>query len=281
MEEQAPLNEYVRRQVFVAFDTETTGLWAPVNRIVEIGAVKFEVEVREDETFQSLIDPQRVMPPDVIKVHGITDDMVAGAPDACEVLTRFREFCGTDTVLIAHNAPFDISFVGAELARAGLAFGDNIIIDTVDIVRRTTPGLKSYSLESLSRQFGLASSQDHRALADARLVAELFRLVAADIEGVGKKEDWGKKGAAYRMSDWHDDTTRLPEEYAELDLAVRQQQRVQIVYEAKKNVPQRRIIQTHRIHRLRDAYYIEGFCEQAEAERTFRLDRITRYNVLE
>lgn len=275
------LNEYLRRQVFVAFDTETTGLWAPVNRLVEIGAVKFELDVEGGETFQSLINPERSMPLDVLNVHGITDAMVADAPLAPAVLEQFREFCGSDTVLIAHNAPFDISFVGSEFNRAGLEFGDNIVVDTVDIFRRTMPGLMSYSLEALARRFHLAPSQEHRALADARLVAQLFRMAAPALDGVGKKEDWGKDLAAYRMADWHDDGVHLPREFAELDQAVRQNQRLQIVYEAKPNVPQRRTIQARRIHKLRGAYYIEAWCERARADRTFRLDRITRYQILE
>jgi DNA polymerase III epsilon subunit family exonuclease len=275
------INEYIRRQVFLAFDTETTGLWAPVNRVVEIGAVKFEIEVEGGRHFQSLINPERPMPLDVIGVHGITDIMVSDAPLAPDVLQRFKEFVGTDTVMIAHNAPFDIGFLGNEFDRAGIEPPENIIVDTVDIYHRTVPGLMSYSLEALSRRFHLAPSQEHRALADAMLVAELFRLAAPELGQVGKKEDWEKNFAAYRIADWHDDSIHLPEEYAELDRAVREHQRITIVYEAKPNVPQRRTIQTKRIHHKRGTYYIEGFCEKAKADRTFRLDRITRYTVLE
>ncbi len=281
MDKSDYINEYLRRQVFVAFDTETTGLWAPVNRVVEIGAIKFELEVEGGQTFQSLINPERTMPMDVIGVHGITDAMVMDAPAAPEVLQQFKEFCGSDTILIAHNAPFDISFVGMEFARANIPPPENIIIDSVDILHRTIPGQPSYALEAMARRFSLASSQEHRALEDARLVAELFRIAAPNIESIGKKEDWPKHVAAYTMSDWHDDTIRLPREYAELDQAIRQHQRITIVYEAKPNVPQRRTIQTRRIHKRRDVYYIEGFCEKARADRTFRLDRITRYTVLE
>ncbi len=275
------LNEYLRRQVFVAFDTETTGLWAPVNRVVEIGAVKFEMEVEDGQRFSSLINPERPMPLEVIRVHGITDLMVCDAPTAPEVLAQFKAFLGTDTVLIAHNAPFDISFLGMEFSRAQIPAPENIIIDTVDILHHTIPGLPSYSLEALARRFKLAPAQEHRALADALLVMELFRMAAPAIEDVGKKEDWGKHLAAYRMDEWHDDTARLPEEFAELDEAVRLNRRVTIVYEAKPNVPSRRTIQTRRIHKLRDIYYIEAWCEQAKADRTFRVDRITRWTVVE
>ena len=281
MFDKSDLNEYLRRQVFVAFDTETTGLWAPVNRVVEIGAVRFELEVEGGRSFESLINPERTMPLDVIRVHGITDQMVAEAPLAADILKQFKEFCGSDTVLIAHNAPFDISFLGMEFSRAGISYPENIIVDTVDILHRTAPGLPSYSLEALARRFRFAQVQEHRALADALLVAALFRLAAPGLEGIGKKEDWGRNLAAYRMAEWHDDSIRLPEEFAALDRAVRLNQRITIVYEARPNAPQRRTIQPRRIHRLRNAYYIEGWCEKARADRTFRLDRITRYTLEE
>ena len=102
---------------YVAFDTETTGLWAASHRIVEIGAVKFVPAIEKFVTFQHLINPQRTMPEDVIEIHGITDDMVAKAETADIVLKRFIKFCGEDSILIAHNALFDISFVAGELER--------------------------------------------------------------------------------------------------------------------------------------------------------------------
>ena len=98
-------------RALVAFDTETTGLWAVSDRLVEIGAVKFRLGENPTATFQELINPEREIPPDAIAVHHIGNSMVLNAPKAAGVLERFVEFIG-DAVLVAHNAPFDISFVG-------------------------------------------------------------------------------------------------------------------------------------------------------------------------
>ena len=97
---------------FVAFDLETTGL-SPIScRIVEFGAVRFNLAAGELETFEQIVDPQCPIPPETIRVHGITDAMVRGMPTVSEVLPAFLGFLGgPDTVLMAHNASFDIGFL--------------------------------------------------------------------------------------------------------------------------------------------------------------------------
>ena len=167
-------NHFLSSQTFVAFDTETTGLWAQAHRVVEIGAVRFNLSSESTEIFSTLINPQRPMPEEVINIHGITDEMVADAPSIEIVLPRFIDFCG-DSILLAHNASFDISFIACELERTNLKFGDNLILDTVDIYRRLFPGLPKYSLLRLAQKFNFAKTQDHRAVSDARLVQQLFQ----------------------------------------------------------------------------------------------------------
>jgi DNA polymerase III epsilon subunit-like protein len=94
-----------------------------MHRLVEIGAVRFRPDGRELATFQQLIDPQAVIPEDVQQVHGITDIMVQGQPTIKHVLPRFIEFLGPpDTILLAHNAPFDLGFLVMALIRLGIAY---------------------------------------------------------------------------------------------------------------------------------------------------------------
>lgn len=163
MDNQLELNDFLRQTTFVAFDTETTGLLALSHHIVEIAAVKFRLDSEKTEQFQELVNPGVPMPEEVIAIHGISDQMVAGAGSIAEVLPRFIEFCGQDSILIAHNAPFDISFVAQELKRTGLSFGPIRVIDTVDIFRKFYPRLPRYSLLALAKQFRVADSQSHRA----------------------------------------------------------------------------------------------------------------------
>jgi len=275
------LTEYLRRQAFIAFDTETTGLWAPVNRLVEIAAVKFCLDQPRVDTFQSLINPQRLIPDEVIKIHGITDDVVAEAPTVRPVLEQFIEFCGDGSILIAHNALFDISFVNCELSRVGLEFGDNLILDTVDIFRRLYPGLESYSLLSLVTQFDIAQTQQHRALEDAHLVHRLFCMAAEQFGPIGNVDDLKSSFTTFTISEWPGEAKELPAEFGELNRALKQNLRVEIIYQSQSQLVRTRVIQPKQVYVLGSRFYINAFCERSRAERTFRLDRIEEFRILE
>jgi len=281
MQKLGEISDYILQQTFVAFDTETTGLWAPANRIIEIGAVKFRIRQPDTEIFESLLNPKRSIPPEVIRIHGITDKMVIDAPFAEDILPKFMSFCGTDSVLIAHNAPFDISFVGCELERFELDFGNNIILDTVDLFKRYFPDLASYSLLALARHFSIAESQEHRAFGDAALVHKLFELIAPKIGNIKNKSDLSHVASIYSMADCRAQKTDLPEEHAELNRALNEKLRVRIEYTTPSNEPTIRVIRPENFYHLGQVFYINAFCERAWGERTFRLDRIGEYHVLD
>lgn len=273
--------EFIKQQTFVAFDTETTGLWAPSNRIVEIGAIKFKPGDDNSAKFQTLVNPQKPIPPEVIRIHQITDADVANAPTAEVVMERFIEFCGEDSILIAHNAPFDISFVGCELDRYEMQFSDNTIIDTTDIFRRYFPNLASYSLLSLAQHFSIVDIQSHRALADAVIVQRLFEIAAPKLGDIKQQSDLSHILSTYKMGDWRARNTTLPEEYSDLNHALDEKKRIRIVYATPSNEPTSRIIQPKNFYQLGQVYYIMAYCERVNDERTFRLDRIREYKVLE
>ena len=267
-------------QSFVAFDTETTGLWAQAHRVVEIGAIRFSLSSESTDIFSTLVNPQRPMPDEVIRIHGITDDMVAGAPTIDKVLPDFIEFCA-DSILIAHNAPFDISFVACELERTGLEFGDNLILDTVDIYRRLYPGLPAYSLLKLAQQFNLARTQDHRAVADAALVQQLFQNA---IERFPKLNHLDELKNTFTVLDMHDSTSApasVPSALEGLVTACDENRRVRIIYLGSSQPPSSRVIQPRSLHSLGSRSYVTAHCEQANAERTFRLDRIQTCELLD
>jgi DNA polymerase III epsilon subunit family exonuclease len=269
------------RSTFVAFDTETTGLWALSNRLVEIAAVKFQLESDTYQDFQTLIDPGRPIPREATAIHGITDQMVTGAPTAETAIAGFLSFCGADSILIAHNAPFDISFVGNEMDRARLAFPPNPIIDTVDIFRRIAPGLPSYSLISLSKQYKLAESQEHRGLSDAQLVRRLFLVAMRTLPAAETAEAMREKLSVYNLSDWRPEQAELPARFADLSAAVKFGSSVEIVYQGAGANESSRIIRPFQVHSLGSVYYIVAYCEKSQAERTFRLDRIISYRIIQ
>ena len=113
-------------------------------------------------------------PPEVTDIHGITDAMVQGQPTLSQALPGFLEFLGgTEAILLAHNAPFDLGFLAFAAAKTGLGLPSNPIIDSLDLARTCVCGVTSHRLEALVTHLGLATSVDHRALSDSRLVRQL------------------------------------------------------------------------------------------------------------
>lgn len=179
--------------VLVAFDTETTGLNPYAGRLVEIAGVKFTLAGDIVDSFSSLIDPGIPIPRRVAQIHGITDDEVRGWPPAAVVLREFFRFVGgPDTVLVAHNAPFDIGFVRQELLRNDLPFPDASILCSLQLARRHLPFLNSHALEPVARALGLPVAIHHRAFSDSLLVCGIAgkllgmypaRATLADVRG--------------------------------------------------------------------------------------------------
>ena len=157
---------------FIAFDTETTGIDPSSGRIVEIGAVKFDLRGIAAR-YNVLINPEMPMPEEAGKVNGITDEMLKDKPLIAAVFPDFFDFIGTG-VLVAHNAPFDINYVNTELKRIGKPPLTNKVVDTRIFAKEVFPGLSSYALQDLAVQFGITALEAHRAEDDARVCMELF-----------------------------------------------------------------------------------------------------------
>jgi DNA polymerase-3 subunit epsilon len=175
---------------FVAFDLETTGLYADSDRILEIGATRFRLSSPDIAHFEQLVQPECAIPREVIAIHGITDRMVLGQPTLAEVLPQFLQFLGSpDTILLAHNAPFDIGFVVAAMGRLGLSFPAHAVVDTVVLARTCLRGAGRYRLADLTAYLRLADREEHRGLSDARLVAGLFSKIVARTKSLRTVDD--------------------------------------------------------------------------------------------
>ncbi len=160
------------KTVFTVFDTETTGLDPRTNRVVEIGGIRFDTK-GISARFNVLMNPDTFMPSEVTRINGITDAMLAGQPKAASVIPDFLRFIG-DSVLIAHNAPFDVSFINEELLRLGLSPLRNKILDTRIFAKDIFAGLPNYKLQDLALRFGIEALNAHRAEDDARVCRDLF-----------------------------------------------------------------------------------------------------------
>jgi DNA polymerase-3 subunit epsilon len=160
----------------IILDTETTGLDpADGHRIIEIGCLELENHRPTGRNFHRLIDPERDIPEESTRVHGITREKLLGAPVFAAIAQEFLEFLG-DAPLVIHNAEFDLKFLNAELARLGFApLPSPRAIDTIAIAKRRFPGSR-YSLDDLCRRFGidLTGRTKHGALIDAELLAQVY-----------------------------------------------------------------------------------------------------------
>ena len=160
----------------VLFDTETTGLDPRGgDRVIEVACLELVRDLPTGRSFHALIDPERDVPADAARVHGITTAQLRGKPRFAELAPALLDFLG-DGPLVAHNAPFDFGFLDAEFARAGLpALDPARMVDSLAVARARFPGLPN-SLDALCRRFGIDLSErtTHNALLDCRLLAQVY-----------------------------------------------------------------------------------------------------------
>ncbi len=156
---------------YVVFDIETTGFYSSKNSIIEIGAVKV-VDGKEVEYFSEFVNPHVPIPYKITELTSITDDMVKDADDINVILPKFMEFIG-DSVLVAHNAQFDVGFIEANCNRQGIAH-DFTVLDTVELGHALLPDLNRFKLDTVAKRLGIKLEHHHRAVDDAGATAKIF-----------------------------------------------------------------------------------------------------------
>ncbi|MGI6110619.1 MAG: PolC-type DNA polymerase III, partial [Eubacteriaceae bacterium] len=163
---------------FVFFDLETTGLSCKNDGIIEIAAVRIK-DGRIVDSFEKLVDPHRHLSPVITKLTGLTDAALRGQAEEADAIAAFYEFCG-DSVLAAHNAPFDIGFLKDRLkqSQGKQAKFRNTVIDTLPLAQLLIPDIKTYKLSRLCSYFKIKNEHAHRALEDSAASAKvLIRLL--------------------------------------------------------------------------------------------------------
>ena len=160
----------------IVLDTETTGLDPEAgHRVVEIGCLELVNHLQTGRHFRAYLNPEREMPEEAFRVHGLSAEFLADKPRFAAVAEEFLAFIG-DAPLVIHNAEFDLRFLDAELKRIGRpGFERSRAVDTVQIARRKFPGAQA-SLDALCRRFGVDNSGRtlHGALLDCQLLAEVY-----------------------------------------------------------------------------------------------------------
>jgi DNA polymerase III subunit epsilon len=159
---------------YTVFDTETTGLRPSAgDEIVSIGAVRIvNGRLLEQEVFEQLVDPRREMSPEVSRITGIVSSMLEDQPTIDKVLPAFRTFC-EDTVLVAHNAAFDMRFLRLKEEAAGVRFTQPVL-DTLLLSAVINPHLDAHGLEAIAERMGVNPIGRHTALGDAIMTGEVF-----------------------------------------------------------------------------------------------------------
>ncbi len=169
---------------FVVFDLETTGFYARKDKITEIGAVKVVggVEVGSYSTF---VNPTIPIPEEVTKITGITNEMVRDYPTIEELFDEFLEFVG-DSVLVAHNSDFDMSFI-YKVAKDMNRKVENTVLDTLELARVFYTDMKNYQLKTLAKYFNVPLHNAHRAVNDAAATAKVFVKMIENLKELGLK----------------------------------------------------------------------------------------------
>lgn len=161
----------------IVFDTETTGFY-PLkgDRIIEIGALELINHVPTGRVYHQYINPEREVPEEAVKVHGLTTEYLKDFPVFSEIAQEWVDFVGDDGILVAHNASFDIDFINYELTKLGYEeYKWDRVVDTLEIAKNKFPGQHN-NLNALCKRFNIDNSARtfHGALLDAQLLAEVY-----------------------------------------------------------------------------------------------------------
>ncbi|MSO73978.1 MAG: DNA polymerase III subunit epsilon [Alphaproteobacteria bacterium] len=202
----------------IVLDTETTGLDpSSGHRIVEIGCVELENHVPTGKTYQQYLNPERDMPIEAERVHGLSTAFLSEKPRFAEIVDALMSFIG-NLPLVIHNASFDLGFVNMELGRIGRApIAFTRALDTVGFARRKIPAGAPASLDALCRRFGIdnAGRELHGALLDARLLADVYLSLLGGRQAVlALVPDRGSQTAAAAEEARERSRTRTPRVHA-------------------------------------------------------------------
>ncbi len=264
---------------FVAFDVETTGLSPISNQLVELSGVKFNCLDDKTETFSTLINPLVEITPQLTSIHGISNEMVAGSPTYHTAVPAFLDWAG-DAVFIAHNAPFDVEFIRVNVAKLGRVCPSNFVVDTLVLSRELLPDSPRHQLKTVVDYLGLPPGEYHRALADSFHVRSVFLKLIEQ----AKYKEWQNLLALGSVSGFSYDRFRdeihaamsaeVKKIMASIESAITEEVHINITYNGTFQT--RRTVKPVSLIHSRGNFYLNAFCQKAQAERIFRVDKIEK-----
>jgi DNA polymerase III epsilon subunit len=272
------MNKGIEEIEFTIFDTETTGLEASGgDRIVEIAAVRFKGKNRLD-SFQSLVNPGRLISEAAFAVNRITQDMLKDAPRMEEVMTGFLVFI-QNSPLCSYNAGFDLEFLNNELKILNRPSLENVVvIDILKMARRLLPGLERYALWFVADKLGIRKKQEHRALSDVELTLEVFCRLKEIFyaKGISRLADFSGLFAlnSCLLNDANNKKVASIQEAIGLGVKLK----IKYLSSSGAEVSEREVIPKE-IRQENGRSYLVGFCCLRKDERTFRVDGILHLEV--
>jgi DNA polymerase III epsilon subunit family exonuclease len=270
---------------FVAFDTEATGYSNFSDRLIEIAGVRFGRRAgawTATGEFAELVRPDRPIPAETIAIHGITDDLVAGAASTVEVMDRFFAFA-RDAVLVVHYAPSDMGLMAFAYARAGRDVPAAYAVDTFPLARKLCPGIPHYSLEGIAQALSLPLPS-HRAMPDAVATRALFEAATAKL-GVPEETPLGAvlehTGPPLTLEEFSHISLTLPDLMTPVAEALASARDVTLAYRggSKRGHP-RRVTPSHYFAR-QGHVFLEGYCHLDKEMKSFRIDRIESVSLIQ
>lgn len=261
----------------VAFDTETSGAYAIESEVIELGAVKW-LNGEIVGKFQTLLKPSKLLTPDNIRIHGITNEMVASAPLMKDEIVGFCEFID-QSVLVAHHAPFDLGFVIVPIEKSGLRLPQTLNLCS-SLLSRALLTTTNHKLQTLIKELGLTGGAAHRAYDDAYACFQVLQKCLEKIpedQSLQRILNIQKKDLAwnnYRV--YSSQNTKM----LALVKAMEQEKTIHIVYEGGQTKDKSRPIRPYGIVRNPDGDYIHAECGLDFQRKRFYLDKIKEVELL-
>lgn len=165
------LDTKIEDVVFTFLDVETTGLYPETERISEIALVSYK-DFKQIYSFSTLVNPEKPIPEDIVRINGITNEMVAKSPTFAEIVPKII-IAIKDSVIVGHNIQFDKSFLESEFKRCGLKLPDLYFVDTL-VIARKFGNFKNNKLGNIARQLEISNESWHRALSDVEMTRKIF-----------------------------------------------------------------------------------------------------------
>lgn len=265
------LQDLDQRYPIVAFDTETTGAYAIESEIVELGAVKW-FQGKIIDKFSTLLKPSRLMLPDNIKIHGITNEMVQNSPLMKSEIIKFCDFID-GSLLVAHHAPFDLGFVAIDIEANNLKFPNTINLCS-SLLSRSLLTTTNHKLQTLIKELNLVGGEAHRAYDDSYACLQVLFKCFEKLE----KTDTLQKILDIQKKDLNWKNYQVlslnSQKVKSLVQAMREQKTISIVYEGGQTKNKSRPIKPFGIVRNPDGDYISAECGLDFQRKRFYLDKI-------